>query len=393
MLLASRILHFLQLVTRGGPAWLRRRRPARLALLLVALPVLAQPGRPGPPPAPTLTLQAVPAAITPTQFYVAAVLDARPERHAVAAMLPRPAQPGGPAPAPEAVDLQGGGLAAICEFVARSVPRAAGLRPVTVRLRECRLQETPGAPGWATGKLTLALSFEWLRNGRTIALTTYTGAARYQRPLTSAYAAAEPALRQALVAALQYFDGWMNREAAANAKLALRLQVHPSNSPFRHEADTLFYSPAHPLSYPDFLAVPRPRNGAVGAVFPSFAYTAQAQALNGVLHLHLQTKVFVVRTNSWLLPSAHDAYSLNHEQRHFDLVQLVAERFKRKVTPDSLTLDNYDARMQFQFLQSWREMNQLQDQYDAETSHGQNQAAQQRWNERIEAELRRYGVK
>ncbi|GAB3830019.1 hypothetical protein GCM10028821_17630 [Hymenobacter jeollabukensis] len=363
-----------------------------LAWLLATLPGLGRQGRPA-TPIPTLALQPVPAAITPTQFYVAAVLDERAEPGAVAYLLPRPARPDQLPPPAEAVDLRGGGLAAIREFVARSVPRAAGLRPVTIRLRECRLQESPGAPGWATGKLTLALSFEWQRSGRPIALTTYTGAARYQRPLSSSYAAAEPALRQALVAALQYFDGWMNREATANAKLAQRLQVHPSNYPFQPDADTLLYSPAHPLTYNDFLAVPRPRHGAVGAVFPSFAYTAQDEARNGVLHLHLQTKVFVVRTSSWLLPSAHDAYSLNHEQRHFDLVQLVAERFKRKVTPDSLTLDNYDARMQFQFLQSWREMNQLQEQYDAETGHGQHQAAQQRWNARIEAELRRYGVK
>ncbi|RAK68196.1 hypothetical protein [Hymenobacter edaphi] len=381
---APRILSFLQLAAR--PGW----RAAGLALLLVALPGLGRQGRPAPPP---LALQPVPAAITPTQFYVAAVLDERTERRAVAYLLPPPGRPGLPPPPPEAVDLPGGGLAAIRQFVARSVPHRPGLRPVTIRLRECRLQESPGAPGWASGKLALALSFEWQRHGRTIALTTYSGAARYQRPLLSPYAAAEPALRQALVAALQYFDGWMNREAAANAKLAWRLQVHPSNYPFQPDADTLYYSPARPLTYDDFLAVPRPRNGAVGAVFPSFAYTAQAQARDGVLHLHLQTKVFVVRTSSWLLPSARHPYSLNHEQRHFDLVQLIAERFKRKVTPDSLTLDNFDARMQFQFLQSWRAMNQLQDQYDAETNHGQNQAAQQRWNARIEAELRQYGVK
>lgn len=378
------------------PSRLLPRLPIRLRIpravilgLLAGLALLAAgPRQPGP----ALVLQPVPAAITPTQFYVAAVHDARTERGAVAQLLRRPANLTLPSPGLEAVELQGGSLPALRQFVAQSVPRNAGRRPVTIRLQELRLRETAGAPGWAQGQLTLRLAFEWQRAGRTVQLTTYRGAARYQRPLGSAYAAAEPALRQALVEALKYFDQWMNREAAANLKLATGLRVHARDYPYRPDPDTLFYSRAHPLTYPDFLAVPRPLHGAVGAVFPSFAYLAEARLQQGVLHLQVQTKVFVVRHSSWLLPSARDAYALNHEQRHFDLVQLVAERFKRKLTPDSLTLDNYDARMQFQFLQSWREMNQLQEQYDAETAHGQSQAAQQRWNARIEAELRGYGL-
>lgn len=361
-------------------------------LLLLALPLRAQAPRPSATP-PTLALRPAPAAIRPTEFYVAAVLDERPERGAVAWLLTRPAKTAPGAPAVQPLDLPGGALTALREFVRQSVPRNAQLRPLTIRLRECRLREAPGAPGWAAGQLTLSLAFEWQRGGRVIPLTTYTGAARYTRPLSSSFDAAEPVLRQALVEALKYLDGWMSREAATNRKLATVLRVQHQDYPFRHEIDTLFYSPAHPLTFDDFLAVPRPRHGAAGAVFPSFAYTAEARMRGGALHLAVQTKVFVVRSSSWLLPSAHDARALNHEQRHFDLVQLVAERFQRKAVADSLTLDNYDARMQYQYLDSWREMNRLQDQYDAETAHGQNQAAQQRWDQRIEAELRQYGVK
>ncbi|WP_460676692.1 hypothetical protein [Hymenobacter coalescens] len=363
-----------------------------LSLLLAAWPVPAQTPRPA-TPSPTLVLQPVPAAITPTEFYVAAVLDERPERRAVAQMLARPAQPAQPGTILQAVDLTGGALASIRQFMAQSVPHNARLRPLTIRLRECRIRETNGAPGWANGQLALSLAFEWQREGQTIPLTTYTGAARYMRPLNGSFALAGPVLQQALVEALKYLNVWMNREAAVNAKLATRLQVHTGSLPFVPDADTLYYSPAHPLSLDDFLAVPRPAGRFAASVFPSFAYTAQAQTKAGVLHLRLQTKVFVVRTSSWVLPSARTAYTLNHEQRHFDLVQVVAERFRRKVTPDSLSLANYDARMQYQFLQSWREMNQLQEQYDAETDNGLNEAAQQRWNERIEADLRRYGVK
>ncbi|RTQ49763.1 hypothetical protein EJV47_13215 [Hymenobacter gummosus] len=374
------------------PGWLLR--GALGAALLLTSPLPAQTPRPAAStPAPTLSLQPVPAAIVPTQFYVAAVRDERADRRPVAFLLTRPAPGGLTSNTVQAVDLQGGVPAALQQFVQQSVPANRRLRPLTIRLRECRIQETNGAPGWANGQLALALSFDWQRDGRRIQLTTYTGAARYQRPLNSRFDAAEPVLRQALVEGLKFLNHWMSREAAANVKLATALRVQHADFPYVPEPDTLFYSPAHPLTLADFHAAPRPASGFAGSVFPSFAYTAEAQLRAGVLHLAVQTKVFVVRSSSWVLPAARDAYTLNHEQRHFDVVKLVAERFKRKVTPDSLTLDNYDARMQFQFLQSWREMTALQEQYDAETNHGRDQAAQQRWDQRIEAELRRYGVR
>jgi hypothetical protein len=369
-----------------------RRTAAALLAVLLAVPGPAQTGRPA-PPAPALVLQPVPAAIAPTQFYIAAVRDERADRRPVAFMLARPAAGVLSSTVIQAIDLQGGPLAALRQFVAQSVPRNAGLRPVTVRLRECRIQESNGAPGWASGQLTVSFAFDWQREGHTVPLTTYTGAARYLRPLNSAYSSAEPALRQALVEAFKYLNGWINREAAVNRKLATRLLVQHQDFPYVAEPDTLFYSPAHPLTVDDFRAAPRPGSGYAGAVFPSFAYVAEAAMRGGALQLRVQTKVFVVRSSSWISPSARDAYTLNHEQRHFDLVKLVAERFQRKAVPDSLTLANYDARMQYQYLQSWREMNRLQEQYDAETTHGRDEAAQQRWNQRIEAELRQYGVK
>jgi hypothetical protein len=37
-------------------------------------------------------------------------------------------------------------------------------------------------------------------------------------------------------------------------------------------------------------------------------------------------------------------------------------------------------------------MNHLQEQYDKETEHGLNEAAQARWNNLIDKELKKYGV-
>lgn len=369
-------------------------RPLRGALPFALTLALLVPGlsllRAGQTPAAIapIALRPEPQALVPREFYIARVIDERKDQKAVAYLLPaidKPAQP---------VDLQGGGLAAIRQFVGQSLRRNPALRPVTIRIQECRVTETP-VPGtnWLVdGRVAVHLVYEWPRNGRTVRLTSYQGGARYRRT-TAQLNAIEPTLRQSLLDGLRNFNAWMNQEAPHNPKLASRLRVVSADFISNTDPDTLFYSPDRSLRWDDFRA--QPRDGRYGAaVFPSFSYQAQSRIVEGVLRLDLTVKVFTVRSSSWVSPATRqDPAALEHEQHHFDIVKLVAERFKRKVHPDSLTVDDYNARMQYQFLQSWWEMNRLQEQYDSETQHGQNEAAQQRWNRRVEAELRQYGVK
>lgn len=54
---------------------------------------------------------------------------------------------------------------------------------------------------------------------------------------------------------------------------------------------------------------------------------------------------------------------------------------------------DYNSIIQNQFLDSWREMTRLQEQYDSETGHGINQLAQANWNRRIDADLVKFGIK
>ncbi|RYU78103.1 hypothetical protein [Hymenobacter persicinus] len=362
-------------------------RPGRVAgLLLLAL--LATAAQPAPAPLPPLVLQAPQLRLEPREFYVAALEDARPTPLAVAELW---ALPTAPAPGPgslQQVDLQGGSLPALRRFVQQSLARNPALRPVTIRLTECRISEQPvaGAPGQVEGRVTVGMTFEWARNGQRLPLTTYRGAARYLRPARQ-LTVVEPTLRQALSEALNYLNTWMNQQARHNPVLARGVCLTLDDYTRNTDPDTLFYAPGRPLAVADFLGPTRPGHYAA-AVFPSFAFSAQPTMEQGWLHLRVQVKVFVVRHSSWISATSRDAYTLNHEQRHFDLVKLVAERFKQKIQPANLTVEDYNATMQLAYFTSFQEMNRLQEQYDAETSNGSNSAAQQRWDQRISAELR-----
>ncbi|SNC76149.1 hypothetical protein SAMN06265337_3239 [Hymenobacter gelipurpurascens] len=361
---------------------------------LLLLPVLLltaaiAPTRTGENP---LVLLPVKLPFTPTQFYVATIRDERPDRSAVAWLLPAPTKPGAPLLAARPVDLQGGGLASIQGFVRQSLPQNPALRPIAIRLRECRVQETPAPNGAVEGRITLVLAYDYQAPERTIFLTEYRGGARYVRAATDR-TPVEPALRQALASSLTYLNTWLNKAAPTDVRLATAVRPTFRYETRRTESDTVFYDPARPLTWADFTGQPRPKGRFAASVFPGFAYQGRPRVRNGVVELELILSVFTVRSSSWVAPGQQTAYNLNHEQRHFDLVRLVAERFRRKATPDSLTVEDYNSILQLQYLKSFTEMNHLQDQYDAETHGGLDVAAQERWNRRIEDDLRKYGVR
>jgi hypothetical protein len=65
----------------------------------------------------------------------------------------------------------------------------------------------------------------------------------------------------------------------------------------------------------------------------------------------------------------------------------VVEKFKERLRKAELTIDDYDSEIQYQFLESFREMNRDQEQYDEETGHGLNATAQAAWDEKIARQI------
>lgn len=333
-----------------------------------------------------LTLRPEPLALEPPTFRVAQVRDERPDRQAVAWLLPAP----GTNPAtPRPVDLQGGAEAALQQFAAQSLPVRAGARPMRMRIKTLRVTEKAVPGGRVEGEVQVQLAFDWLRpDAAPLLLTEYRSGARYGR-LAADAAVVEPALRQVLAGGLRYLNNWLVRAAEQDVRLATRVQPTFRYDQRQTEPDTLFYDPARPLAWSDFTGPPRAGNFAA-AVFPGFSYQGHPRLRNGVIELDITLQIFVVRSSSWVGPGKN-AYYLAHEQRHFDLVKIVAERFRRHATADSLTVEDYNSILQRQYLRSFMEMNRVQEQYDAETRHGLDAAAQQRWDQQIEADLRRFG--
>jgi len=83
------------------------------------------------------------------------------------------------------------------------------------------------------------------------------------------------------------------------------------------------------------------------------------------------------------------ALPISHEQLHFDITKLVVERFKKKVSLlDADLIIDLNSMIQYEYLESYREMNQLQRQYDDETNHSVNRPMQAEWESKVKKWLK-----
>jgi hypothetical protein len=358
--------------------------PARFLVLFLALIFsgLTAFGQVSPRP---LSLPSRPG-YAPERFFVADLRDERPQPGAVGTIFGE-TTPGGPSPKLVPLPLANNALERFLKAARR--PDTTNWA-VVVRVKKLQFSEKATSPArQADGQLTAVLAFDLLRNGQRTHLTDFEGGAKYSRGLgpTELHGTL---LRQTLEAGLKYLDQWLRLNAPTQEVLAKRVRItfNPGFTGSPDKGDTVFYDPRRPLTWDDFRAAPRSGKNYGAAVFSSFGYEATARTVTGVVEVVMTLKVYQLKNSSWVWPVAKHDYALRHEQLHFDITRLVAERFRQKLQAEDLQPDEYDSRIQFLFLESFREMNQLQEQYDDETAHSINRAAQARWDDKITDELR-----
>lgn len=172
-------------------------------------------------------------------------------------------------------------------------------------------------------------------------------------------------------------------QADTTRATVIKVVFVPDRRPENPSSDTLFYHPSRKLSWTDFQATP-PARGKSGAVaYTSFAYEGNSLLKRDTLQINLVLQVFFVKSASWVKPFVRDAEGLAHEQLHFDITWLVALRFQQRIKAMDLTVEDYDSIIQYQYIESFREMNRLQDAYDGETNHGQLPQVQQKWKRTV----------
>jgi len=326
-------------------------------------------------------------AIIPKEFYISDVADERSDKGPVASILAA-----GTNVKTYPVDLKGGVIPAIKQFIKNNVQKNNELRPLIIGLKKISIKEKTLAGNLVEGQVALIFSF-YLDKGENdqILLGDYSGGATYNRDARQTQNIA-PTLQHVLVNGLAYINNWMNQQVASNIKLAKGVKISFSDYEEKPEGDSIYYSVKRPLTWTDFKSK-IPTSKFAAEVFPALGYEQHIEIVKGIIQLHLTVKACLPKSACWVKDASRSDYALNHEQRHFDIVKIAAEHFKLKLTTGKLNTDNFEGTVNMEYLDALREMNNLQKQYDDETSHGINGTEQGRWNLRVDKELKVLGVK
>lgn len=293
----------------------------------------------------------------PTTFYVTEILDQRASKGTESAVLIR--------------------------FIKDNLSKDLSLKPVLVEIKELTIRETTAKTGLMEGQIKMQLSFSLLEDNGKKHLLNYSGGMRYSGPASNT-SVIDKNLKHLGKSALVYFNIWMNNNIHTNRILASNVKVSFEYYKEQIEGDTIYYAANRPLTWSDFQSTRKMSNKYAAMVMPNIGYDQREEIAKGVIQVTITLKSYLAKSDCWLGSPYKDDYMLNHEQRHFDIAKIVTEQFRKKIGSAKLNPDTYEAFINMQYLDSYREMNKLQKNYDTETAHGTNRMAQQNWNKRID---------
>lgn len=331
-----------------------------------------------------IILDNLPVGFKPDEFYISAVHDERGTKGPIARLLVGNQTNKMIA---RQVDLQNGPVTAISRYLHKNLQKDQSLTAVVMGIKELNIKETALSDGNVSGKVVLKASFGLPKDYGVEALVTTQYNINYVRspglsPQLEGY------VRSILKSSLLYFNNWMNANVKSDPRLAKSVRFTFSDYTEKNEGDTIYYSPKRKLRWDDFQSRNISSSKYQALVMPGIGYNQEAKIVNGVVHVHISVKTYLPKSAAWSRATGRDAYTLNHEQRHFDIVKIISEQFKEKVRHAELKPDTYDAFLNMQYLDSFRDMHSMQKAYDKETSHGLNRIAQASWDEKIDTLLR-----
>ncbi|UTA69179.1 hypothetical protein [Emticicia sp. 21SJ11W-3] len=328
-----------------------------------------------------ITLKDTQIDVKPIDYYIADVKDGRVQKNGLGTIIT-------PADTKAGITIAGGVKNGLQRFISGNLPKNTATTPVLYNLTQLNVHETRNAQGGINGKMTMSVSYERIGRNDTIKLVDSQVYLDYKRsggaPNMNNY---ESVLRRLVLQTLQYFTDWLKLNKGKHEALARGIEIKLMPDYKLNDKDTIYYE-TKKVTWDDFRGSPSGLNRYGAAIFSNFGYVSSFNVSGGIIRANIQTKTYMVRGMSWVNESARTAYALAHEQLHFDITKLVVERFKKKVSAlQAESIDDLNSMIQFEYLESYREMNSLQRAYDDETSHSQDTFKQAEWAEKIKTWL------
>lgn len=153
------------------------------------------------------------------------------------------------------------------------------------------------------------------------------------------------------------------------------------------ESDTLYYDFNRKLTWQDFQGKV-PSSVPWGAMTASgFSFNSSMEENENNIQISVGVYTFFTKHDSWKKPEVNSAYHLEHEQHHFDITRLGAQKLVEEIKKAHFTKNNFQKLLNSIFNKVYDENIAWQHQYDKETKNSMDIAKQKEWNEKISAQI------
>lgn len=315
---------------------------------------------------------------TPTAYEIGGVVDQRNQKSKIGDVF----RPGGEK---ISVTFKGNLDQLVSRLFSQSIDPKDSASRIQVRIYELELKETFNQnQKLYEGNIELGIGFFLMGSNEPVHLQDFLGSSQYRR---SGFTMdkVENVVNRLFLNGLDYFHNWYLTQNLNNRTLAKTIRLEIINQLEKSSADKVVYDLERKLVWGDFRDKPRPSSRNNATIFTSFSVQGVSLMDSGSVVQTLEVSVYMVPTQSWVKTPSE--YALNHEQRHFDIVRIVADRLIHKLKMMDLDLDFYQAKINEGYLDAYREMNRLQEFYDKQTQNGINTEEQAKWNQWIDEGL------
>ena len=154
--------------------------------------------------------------------------------------------------------------------------------------------------------------------------------------------------------------------------------------------ETILWSTTNDLEWDDFKANPDLYNNvaAVTASGLSFQYSTKKSSTGELIDYNFNIEAHFFPKDSWYKKESVNTTILNHERLHFDITELFARQFRKKLATTKFS-KNIDSEIKAIYRNIKIALSKVQNQYDNETNHSRNLEKQKEWEIKINSELQK----
>lgn len=165
------------------------------------------------------------------------------------------------------------------------------------------------------------------------------------------------------------------------------VHVFMENKTAPETSDTIYYNFDRKLTWKDFQGKPQPGVPWGAMTASGFSFNSSMNMDGDKIDITVGVFTFFIKHDSWKRPDINSDYHLEHEQHHFDITRLHAQKLLEEIEKANFTGSNFKQLLNSIFNKVYDENIAMQHQYDLETKNSMDVPGQTKWNQKIAGEI------